>query len=654
MDKHRNRFSSNIYMKAAALIAFGFLVLVFLFSGIISFVLEAEGCYDGTDHYAMTSEAMSYAAEDAFRAANYYYEIQGDNVSMNNIYGSNMTNLSLSIYSPDGSELLYRNKSDTDPVSSGSIYLYSFTHSDGEEADNNSLPNTYLDFSYAYDIDFSNISENHEIIYKIDYSLPAEMNIHDEYYYPSMYFDFLYAHKKTWIPTAIISALILIFITLFLFKGAGRRETDQEIHLNWIDRIPLDLLAGIVALLVFPLGIFLIDETAIGNGYRIINITPGYLILNIAMILAGFLPILYLVLGFLLSFATRVKAGKWYQNTLIALAFSASARIIKAIPSVLKTLAIYVAFWLLFIFFWAGYHPRMIHIFMIFLGGVTIIWLVYEIKQIQKASDALAKGDLDYKIDEKELFGSFRKTAEDLQSVRNGVSLAVEEQMKSERLKTELITNVSHDIKTPLTSIVNYVDLLQKAHTKEEEEQYLNVLARNSARLKKLIEDLVEASKASTGNITAEIVPTNVQEMISQAVGEYQDKLEAANLQTVITVQDPSLSVMADGKLLWRILSNLLSNCVKYAQSGTRVYIDALSMNNHVKITVKNTSRDALNVDPDELMERFVRGDKSRTTEGSGLGLNIARSLTELQNGTFTLSIDGDLFKAIITLPEAP
>jgi len=647
MEKQKNRFSSNIYLKATAFIAFGFFVLVFLFCGIISVILEAEGCYDNTDHYAMINEVMNYATEDAFRAANYYYEIQEENISMDNIYGSSMTNLSISISSFDGSTLLYRNKYDPNPAASGSIYLYSFTRIDDTSA------NEILDFGYTYDIDQANISDKHDIIYKIDYSLPVVMTVHDEYYYPSRYFDFLYEHRNVWIPVTVASALFLIFITLFLFKGAGRRETDQEIHLNWIDRLPLDLLAGIVALLVFPLSIFLIDETFIGNGYRMINITPGYLIMNGAMILAGFLPILYLLLGFLLSFATRVKAGKWYQNTLIALAVSGFNRFIKAIPSVLKTLAVYVSFWLLFIFFWAGYHPRLIHMFMIFLGGVTIIWFVYEIKQIQKASDALAKGDLDYKIDERELFGSFRKTAEDLQSVRNGVSLAVEEQMRSERLKTELITNVSHDIKTPLTSIVNYVDLLQKAHTKEEEEQYLNVLARNSARLKKLIEDLVEASKASTGNIKAEIVPTNVQEMISQAVGEYQDKLEAANLQTVITIQDPSLSVMADGKLLWRILSNLLSNCVKYAQSGTRVYIDALSINNHVKITVKNTSRDALNVDPDELMERFVRGDKSRTTEGSGLGLNIARSLTELQHGTFTLSIDGDLFKAMITLPEA-
>ena len=215
-------------------------------------------------------------------------------------------------------------------------------------------------------------SDKHDIIYKIDYSLTIVMTVHDEYYYPSMYFDFLYKHRNVWIPVTVFSALILIFITLFLFKGAGRRETDQEIHLNWIDRLPLDLLAGIVALLLFPLGIFLIDETAVGNGYTMINITPGYLIMNGAMVLGGFLPILYLLLGFLLSFATRVKAGKWYQNTLIALAVSGFSRFIKAIPSVLKTLAVYVSFWLLFIFFWAGYHPRLIHMFMIFLFPPTI------------------------------------------------------------------------------------------------------------------------------------------------------------------------------------------------------------------------------------------------------------------------------------------
>ena len=183
---------------------------------------------------------------------------------------------------------------------------------------------------------------------------------------------------------------------------------------------------------------------------------------------------------------------------------------------------------------------------------------------------------------------------------------------------------------------------------------YLDVLARNSARLKKLTEDLVEASKASTGNIAVEPVPINIREMIDQSVAEYSDKLDAGRLNVIVNVEEPSLAVLADGRLLWRVFGNLLSNCVKYAQAGTRIYLDAFRIpNSRVRIIMKNTSRDQLNVSSDELMQRFVRGDQSRTTEGSGLGLNIAKSLVELQHGTFDLMIDGDLFKALIELPEA-
>jgi len=224
--------------------------------------------------------------------------------------------------------------------------------------------------------------------------------------------------------------------------------------------------------------------------------------------------------------------------------------------------------------------------------------------------------------------------------------------MKSERLKTELITNVSHDIKTPLTSIVNYVDLLQKPHTEAEGIQYLEVLDRQSKRLKKLTENLVEASKASTGNMAVNLEPTSVMELINQAVEEYRDRLEAGKLEIVVS-QRGDLSILADGKLMWRMMDNLLNNVVKYALPGTRVYVTAQKEESHVVLAVKNISRDPLNVDADELMERFVRGDSSRHTEGSGLGLNIVQSLTKLQNGQFSLVVDGDFFKAENRMPVA-
>ena len=218
-------------------------------------------------------------------------------------------------------------------------------------------------------------------------------------------------------------------------------------------------------------------------------------------------------------------------------------------------------------------------------------------------------------------------------------------------MKTELITNVSHDIKTPLTSIINYVDLLQKAQTEEERKEYLEVLDRQSQRLKKLIDDLMDMSKASTGNMTVDITKVDAVEAVNQALGEFADKLDRAMLSPVFRHDDKSLPMMADGRLVWRVLSNLLGNAVKYAMPGTRLYIDLSQMGGKVILSVKNISREELNIGADELMERFVRGDDSRNTEGSGLGLNIAKSLMELQKGELQLLVDGDLFKVTLIFP---
>ena len=220
-------------------------------------------------------------------------------------------------------------------------------------------------------------------------------------------------------------------------------------------------------------------------------------------------------------------------------------------------------------------------------------------------------------------------------------------------MKAELITNVSHDIKTPLTSIINYVDLLQKPHTEEDEATYLEVLSRQSQRMKKLLEDLIEMSKASTGNIAVNIARINAGETLAQALGEFADKLEQAHLTTLVQQPEQPVYMQADGRLTWRVLSNLLSNTVKYALPGTRVYLDLMTIGDKVLISIKNISREALNVSADELTERFVRGDASRNTDGSGLGLNIAQSLMEIQKGKLELTVDGDLFKVTLVFPGA-
>ena len=264
----------------------------------------------------------------------------------------------------------------------------------------------------------------------------------------------------------------------------------------------------------------------------------------------------------------------------------------------------------------------------------------------------MSKGDLDTKVDDKLLLGSFKEYAADLNALADVAVEAAKKQMKSERMKAELVTNVSHDIKTPLTSIINYVDLLQKAETEEQAEEYLEVLNRQSQRLKKLIEDLMEMSKASTGNMTVELAGVDAVETINQALGEFSEKLEKAQLTPVFNPPQEPVRMVADGRLTWRVLSNLLGNAVKYALPGTRLYIDLVAVNGQVLVSLKNISREQLNVSSEELMERFVRGDASRNTEGSGLGLNIAKSLMELQKGQLQLLVDGDLFKVTMIFPE--
>ena len=287
------------------------------------------------------------------------------------------------------------------------------------------------------------------------------------------------------------------------------------------------------------------------------------------------------------------------------------------------------------------------------LGGLAlVIYGAVNFGTLLDAAKRMRAGDLDIKIDESHMLGAFRDFALELNGLSDVVQVAAQKQMKSERMRTELITNVSHDIKTPLTSIINYVDLLQKPHNEEEGEKYLEVLSRQSARMKRLIDDLIELSKASTGNIPVNLTKIDAVEAVNQALGEFTDKLSAAELMPKFCQPEEPLYICADGRLVWRAMSNLLSNAVKYALPGTRLYIDMVAVDKKVCISFKNISRDPLNISAEELMERFVRGEASRNQEGSGLGLNIAQSMMELQHGSLELLVDGDLFKATLIFPQ--
>ncbi|MCI9359873.1 MAG: HAMP domain-containing histidine kinase [Hungatella sp.] len=275
-----------------------------------------------------------------------------------------------------------------------------------------------------------------------------------------------------------------------------------------------------------------------------------------------------------------------------------------------------------------------------------------ETEKISQGIEQMSSGDTSYKIDTDGFSGKVGQMAESLNNLNSGLETALQEKVKSERLKADLITNVSHDIKTPLTSIINYVDLLKREDIKDEKiQRYLEILEQKSQRLKTLTEDLVEASKASSGNLKLELARIDLVEMIYQANGEFEEKFQMRHLELVSELPDESVMISADGRRLWRVLENLYNNAFKYAMESSRIYVDVSVQEDKGVFTIKNVSAKPLNISPDELTERFVRGDVARTTEGSGLGLSIAKDLTHLQGGTFQVYIDGDLFKAQVGFP---
>ena len=313
----------------------------------------------------------------------------------------------------------------------------------------------------------------------------------------------------------------------------------------------------------------------------------------------------------------------------------------------------YIVVYVLLGYFYYDAEIRVYKIIQIILFSVYIIHDALLKRRLRDATDSLTDGDFSYQIKLSGLYGDYREIAENLNSISEGMNLAIEERIKSERMKTELITNVSHDLKTPLTSIVNYANLINQENCENEKiKEYSEVLERQSIRMKRLIDDLVEASKASTGNLDIRLEKCEADILLTQAVGEFEQKLQNCGLELKISQPQNRIQILADSRRLWRVFDNLMNNICKYGQSGTRVYLSLEETEKYAVFTFKNTSRAQLNFKADELVERFVRGDLSRNTEGNGLGLSIAKSLTELQNGIFELTIDGDLFKVVLKMPK--
>ena len=445
------------------------------------------------------------------------------------------------------------------------------------------------------------------------------------------------------IVLAVLLLAVCLFLFIFLLCAMGHKEGVDGIYQCWLNRIPLDLFLALLALLLLAWASFLGNIWYIDFWYYIL----------LAFGTAA------LALTLILSVAGRAKAPGFFKNTIVYMVFAWIFRGLGRIPMIWRTVLVWGTLCLadLFFTFMLGWNEERHAVLWLLSRGVLTVVILYiasSLKLLQKEGQAIADGQTDYKGKPiPRWLPALKKHEENLQSIQSGIQKAVDEQTRAERMKTELITNVSHDIKTPLTSIVNYVDLLKKEPMPNDQaKEYLEVLDRQSARLKKLTEDLVEASKASTGNLTVDLQPTDVNVLLTQTAGEYQEKLAARDLSLVLTPAPEAPKISADGRLLWRVFENLFSNIQKYALAGTRVYLTCQADENEVTITFRNISATPLNLSADELMERFVRGDTSRNTEGSGLGLSIARSLTQLQHGTFSLTIDGDLFKAQLRFPR--
>lgn len=464
-----------------------------------------------------------------------------------------------------------------------------------------------------------------------------------------------------------ISLIMILVMGGFLIAASGHRKGKETITCNAFDRVPYDVFLGAAIVLVVSVN----------------NLFPYYSYSTRDEIFLAFIctaVVAFMIPPFLMTTATRLKTSGWamFANTLIWRLCKLLVRLVKWVFGKLGDLFRFLGRHFNLYWKWIGGLAgiALLRFTLVAASGsaglaivldlvcavllaVFMIRVIVQMYRLKDGAKKIADGETDYKIDTTHMLPEFAAHGETLNCIQDSVRVAVAERMKSERMKTELITNVSHDIKTPLTSIINYVDILSKeGDLSDKEAEYLAVLQRQSARLKKLIEDLIEASKASTGNLEVHMEPTDVEMLLEQALGEFEERLAACKLQPVVTNYltkkygaQADCHVMADGRHLWRVFDNLIGNIIKYAQPNSRVYIDIdEEEQGEIAVTFKNISKEPLNISGDELKERFVRGDRSRNTEGNGLGLSIAQSLMELQNGKVEIMIDGDLFKVVLLL----
>ena len=464
--------------------------------------------------------------------------------------------------------------------------------------------------------------------------------------------EFAYKNRNSMMVYGFIAGITALGCFVFLLCSAAHKSGTEEYVPLRQDKIPYDLYLPSAILLGTGLCAMLVECVA----YEL-NTVKAVAAALIMACLAG------VFMALCMTTAARIKTGTLFKNTLIyrlctGVGMGASS-MLSSISGAWRFSLAFAGYLLInallsYRFFTRG--GFLVFLLLIAVNGGALYFLLNMIRQMRTlsaAGQAMANGDLGYCVDTSDMKREFREHGENLNSIGRGMAIAVNERMKSERFKTELITNVSHDLKTPLTSIVTYIDLLQKEDIQDEKaKEYIDTIARQSKKLKKLTEDLIDASKASSGALNVNMERVNISELLRQSSAEYGERMEAVNITPVVNMPEEDIYVRADGRLLWRVVENLLQNICKHGMPGTRAYLEARTENGRAVVSFKNISQQQLNIPVEELLERFVQGDESRSRGGSGLGLSIAESLTELMKGKLKLSLDGDLFKVEMWFDE--
>lgn len=629
----------NILRKTWAKLLCFFLCVLFaatsVLSGLAILVLGEEEFYF-TEKEAIIKNELYYTACDDANAL--IFAVSEDKHNLKTDFDSKYTRLRYEVVNDSGSIVGTNIASGERDKYSDWVYTFYFcVNGDG-----------YYGTTY-YPVD-PNSELPKENVWSVRMSFDETSTASDKYSFLIDLIELGYALRYAVIPICIVSVLLCLLLLVALIYSAGRREGSDEVFVSPLYKFPFDVMLVACVGAVLVLAVLLFDTRHLSDTFAVsLAITLG-------------VTAFCLLVGLLMSASARIKHKSLFKYLLVTRIarlikrfFVAAYRLVCALPSIWRVSVGVLAFSLLdfliislalledvFILLWLA-----LHIVFVVIAAYAAITA----SKLQKAAQRLADGDLSYKCEIKTVFPSLKKHSESLNSISKGMAIAVNERLKSERTKAELITNVSHDIKTPLTSIINYSHLItETACENPDHTEYSAVLLRKSEHLKRLLEDLVEISKASTGNLEIELGELDADVLLSQVSGEFSERCEKASLKLVTAESKTKLTVLADSRRIWRVFENLMGNAVKYSLAGSRVYLGLESDGEYAYFVFKNTSAQELNISPDELAERFVRGDESRTDGGNGLGLSIAKSLTELQGGKFIIEIDGDLFKVTVGL----